>query len=199
MNPPATRIAAAAASALLALAALTACAPAAAPDGGVVTFTPTPSSSETGSEPTRTPTPTPTAAAEIPGDCRALLNDDVLAQLEGVPLNDPAFGPSGRQADGSLVCIWADPAADTTSLVTTIAHMARGPALDLLNQLADGEGFTCYTPDQGTRCEKTWQNETYPVTDGRTVFWRDDVLIDTRFSNLAPTGYTAAIIQSLYG
>ena len=51
--------------------------------------------------------------------------------------------------------------------------MNRGPALDLLNQLTDDEGFTCFTPDEGTRCEKTWQNEQYPVTDGRTLFWRD--------------------------
>ena len=31
----------------------------------------------------------------------------------------------------------------------------------MLNGLADDEGYTCYTPDGGTRCEKTWQNEPY--------------------------------------
>lgn len=196
MIPPATRIAAAAASTLLAIAALTACAPDGPPGGGVMTFTPTPSESESTSTPT--PTPTPTASAEIPDDCEALLNKDVLAQLDNVPLNDPAFGESGPQPDGSLVCIWGDPRADTTRLMTTIAYMSRGPALDMLNELADDEDFTCYTPDGGTRCEKTWENETYPVTDGRTLFWRDDILIDTRFSNLAPTGYTTAIIESIW-
>ena len=99
------------------------------------------------------------------------------------------------QDDGTLVCIWGDPAADTTRLTTTIQVMSRGPALELLNGLADEHGFTCYTPDGGTRCEKTWQNADYPVTDGRTVFWRDDILIDTTFSNLAPSGYTAAIVE----
>ena len=117
-----------------------------------------------------------------------MLSEDVLAQLAGIPLNDPAFGPSGVQADGSLICIWADPGADTTGLTTEITRMNRGPALDMLNALAADEGFTCYTPDEGTRCEKEWPNAQYPVTDGRTLYYRDDILIDTRYSNLAPTG-----------
>ncbi|NYE21350.1 hypothetical protein [Microbacterium immunditiarum] len=165
---------------------------------------PSPTSSETSSpaesgSPEPSPTSTADATPPIPEDCRAILSASVLEQLEGVPLNDEAFGPSGPQPDGSLICVWGDPGADTTSLVTTISYLSRGPALDLLNELADQEDFTCYTPDQGTRCEKTWQNEQYPVTDGRTLFWRDDVLIDTRYSNLAPSGYTDAIIAALWG
>lgn len=128
-----------------------------------------------------------------------MLTAAVLAELDGVPLNDPAFGPSGPQDDGSLICAWGDPAADTTKLVTTISAVSRGPALDMLNALVADEGFTCYTPDGGTRCEKTWPNEVYPVTDGRTLFWRDDILIDSRYSNLAPSGYTAAIVASVFG
>ena len=131
--------------------------------------------------------------------CRAILSESVLAQLEGVPLNDAAFGPSGVGADGTLTCIWADPGADTTALRTTITAMNRGPALDMLNALSDAEGFSCFTPDGGTRCEKTWPNPQYPVTDGRTLFWRDDVLIDTQYSNLAPDGYTSSIIAHLFG
>lgn len=196
------RRAAAAASVLLALAALAAC----APESGTGS-SPSPVSSATATEsatPTPIPTradPTPTAGArpDLPTDCRAILTDDVLDQLAGTPLNDPAFGSSGVQPDGSLICIWGDPAADTTALGTTITYVSRGPALDMLNQLADEEGFTCFTPDGGTRCEKTWPNETYPVIDGRTLFWREDVLIDTKFSNLAPTGYTSAIIAYIFG
>ena len=56
-----------------------------------------------------------------------------------------------------------------------------------------------HTPDDGVRCEKTFPNPTYPVTDGRTLFWRDGILIDTRYSNLAPTGYTASIVANLFG
>ena len=114
------------------------------------------------------------------------------------PLNHPACGPSGVQDDGGLICVWGDPAADTTHLVTTVTAINRGPALILLNQLADSEGFLCYTPDQGTRCEKTWQNTQYPVTDGRTLYWRDDILTDTQYSNLAPRGYNTSIIESIF-
>jgi hypothetical protein len=129
-----------------------------------------------------------------------MLTPAVLDQLKDVPLNDPAAGiPTGELPDGSLACLWRDPRADTTHLFTTIAALSRGAALDMLNELADVQGYTCYTPDGGTRCEKTWLNEVYPVTDGRTLFWRDDILIDTRFSNLAPSGYTAAIVASVFG
>lgn len=149
--------------------------------------------------PTRTPSPTPSAKpVEIGDDCEAILSDDVLAQLEDVPLNDPAFGPSGALGDGSLLCIWGDPGADTTGLTTQISYIDRGPALDQLNALMTEEGFSCYEADDGTRCEKSWENDTYPVTDGRTLFWRQNVLIDTRYSNLSPNGYTSSIVENLF-
>lgn len=192
---------AAAAAGLVAAAALTACG--ADPDPSVATPDAGSPAATSGAEPTVTPdaTPAPTATAmpaEIPTDCRGMLSDDVLAQLTDVPLNDPAFGESGQRPDGSLHCIWADSGADTTHLQTVIEHMARGPALDLLNDLVD-DGFTCYEPDDGVRCEKTWENSQYPVTDGRTLFYRDDILIDTAYSNLAPAGYTSSIVASIWG
>ena len=76
--------------------------------------------------------------------------------------------------------------------------MSRGPALDLLNGSRPSDGYTCYTPDGGTRCEGSWQNDTYPVTDGRTLFWRDDILIDTTYSNLSPSGYTSSIVDHIW-
>lgn len=190
---------AAGAAALLLIAALAGCSAApASPQGAGNSSEP---SSGSTPEDTASPTATPTPTAEpiaLPTDCRAILSDDVLAQLEGVPLNDAAFGPSGVGDDGTLTCIWGDPGADTTNLVTTISLMNRGPALDMLNALVTEEGFTCFTPDGGTRCEKTWQNTQYPVTDGRTLFWRDDILIDSRYSNLAPEGYTSSIVTHLF-
>lgn len=199
----ASRAALAAASVLVA-AALAGCAPDPAdtptPDPTVSAKDPSglPSPIES-MTPGATPTPTVEPAAAVPSDCESLLDAEVRAQLYGIPLNDPAFGPSGVQADGSLICIWGDPAADTTSLVTTIETLSRGPALEQLNALVEDEGFTCYTPDGGTRCEKTWDNPDYPVTDGRTLFWRADLMIDTRYSNLAPTGYTSSVITSIWG
>ncbi|KQV00505.1 MULTISPECIES: hypothetical protein [Microbacterium] len=188
-----------AAAALLLLVALTAC----TPQTGGASASPSPAGSET-ADPEQTgspsPSPTPTSApVALPTDCRAILSDAVLAELGETPLNDAAFGPSGVGSDGTLTCIWADPGADTTGLTTTISRMNRGPALDMLNALANDEGFSCFTPDGGTRCEKTWPNAQYPVTDGRTLFWREDVLIDTRYSNLAPSGYTSSIVEHLFG
>lgn len=158
-----------------------------------------PASAPSSASPTPQPASTPTVKpVDLPKDCRAILSAAVLAQLKDVPLNDPGFGESSTLKDGTLVCIWADPGADTTGLTTRIERMPRGEALEMLNALVEKEGFSCYTPSEGTRCEKTWKNDTYPVTDGRTLFWRDDVLIDTRYSNLAPTGYTSSIVKSLW-
>lgn len=195
MNP---RIAAGAA-ALLLVTLLTGCGSTGSGSAGPSeSGEPSSSSSPDGSaSPSPSPTPTETPIA-LPSDCRAILSDDVLAQLDGIPLNDATFGPSGVGDDGTLTCIWADPKADTTRLVTTISLMNRGPALDMLNALVADEGFTCFTPDGGTRCEKTWPNTQYPVTDGRTLFWRDDVLIDSEYSNLAPEGYTSSIVAHLF-
>ncbi|MFJ2370246.1 hypothetical protein [Microbacterium sp. NPDC087665] len=191
-----------AAAALVLVAALTACDPGSSGSGDA-SSSPSPSTT-TSSDETDTPSPTPSATPTtepiaLPTDCRAILSADVLSQLGDTPLNDAAFGPSGVGADGTLTCIWRYPQADTTGLITKISYMNRGPALEMLNALADNDGFSCFTPDGGTRCEKTWANAQYPVTDGRTLFWRDDILIDTNYSNLAPTGYTASIIASVFG
>lgn len=187
----------AAASLLLLSGTLAACADG---DAGVPSASTTTASASPTATATATPTPTPTADAQVPvpSDCRTILSEAVLAELADVPLNDPAFGAGGVQGDGSLVCVWGDPSADTTGLTTTISRMNRGPALDMLNALATGEGFSCYMPDAGTRCEKTWQSDTNPVTDGRTLYWRQGILIDTRYSNLAPTGYTSSIVASIF-
>jgi len=191
------RSAGAAVFAVAAVLALSACAP--EDDGSTAPASP-PSESAPAATATPIPTITPTVApVAIPTDCRAMLSADVQAQLASVPLNDPSVGPSGPQSDGSLICVWRDPSADTTQLQTRITRMDRGPALDMLNELVATQGFSCYTPDDGTRCEKTWINDKYPVNDGRTLFYRDDVLIDTQYSNLAPTGYTASIITSIFG
>jgi hypothetical protein len=183
--------------AVAAVLALSACAP---DDAGSAAPASSPSESTPAATATPIPTITPTVApVAIPTDCRAMLSADVQTQLASVPLNDPSVGPSGPQSDGSLICVWRDPSADTTQLQTRITRMDRGPALDMLNELVATQGFSCYTPDDGTRCEKTWINDKYPVNDGRTLFYRDDVLIDTQYSNLAPTGYTASIITSIFG
>ncbi|MEQ6899351.1 hypothetical protein [Microbacterium sp. KR10-403] len=187
--------AAAAAASLLLLTVLAACAPDPAPT--TPASTPPAVAEQTGT-PTPTTTPTAAPAVALPTDCRAIVSAAVLAQLQDQPLNDKAFGPTGVQSDGSLICVWGSPSADTTNLTTTISYIDRGPALDAMNAFRE-KGATCYTPDEGTRCERTWKNKQYPVTDGRTMFWRDGVMIDTQYSNLAPDGYTASLVAHIFG
>lgn len=182
--------------AVVAVGLLAGCAPdpADAPTPTSSAGTPGPTGSPT---PTATPTPSATPVA-LPTDCRAILTEAVLAQFGDLPLNDPAFTGTGVQPDGALVCVWGRPDTDTGRLQTTISSMSRGPALDMLNGLV-AEGYSCYTPTGGTRCEKVWIDEQYPVNDGRTLFWRQDVLIDTQYTNLAPSGYTDAVIAGVFG
>lgn len=179
--------------------ALAAC----APEPGTGTPSPQPGSSTTGTPtPLGSPVPTPTtdddvtAGGGIPDDCRAILSPAVLAQLEGVPLNDSGASPSGPQPDGTLICVWGEPGDASRQLTTTITVMSRGPALDLLNELFD-DGFTCYQPDDGTRCEKSGSSG--GVVEGRTLYYLDDVLIDTTYAGLAPGGYTDAVIAAIHG
>ncbi|WP_308492903.1 hypothetical protein [Microbacterium terrisoli] len=184
-------VGAAAASLLLGIMPLTACAPDPVPQH---------TQARTASPSTTTAEPTPTVQpVALPTDCRAMLSPDVLLQLADVPLNDPAFGSGvGVQPDGSLTCVWADPRSDTTSLWTQVVRTDATAAQTILDGLRTN-GYGCYASQDGTRCERTWQNKTYPVTDGRTWFWRDDIIIDTHYSNLAPDGYTASIVTHLFG
>ncbi|CAI9390556.1 DUF3558 family protein [Microbacterium sp. T2.11-28] len=200
---PATRrraragaIAAAAAAASI---LLTACTGSPAP-------TPPPSAAPTPSA-SATPTPTgpvladfpfgpSTSTTPLPDDCRAILTDSVLAELEGVPLNAPGMG-GGIRPDSSRVCAWGEPGAAGTWLVTVIGFAPYREATDALFALGN-EGYTCYEPDEGVRCERTWEHETLPVTQGRTLYYRDGIIVDTQYSNLAPTGYTNAIIAAMW-
>lgn len=192
MAPRRAARACAAASVLVFAAALSACVPEPGSTPG-----PSAAGAPATASPARTPSATPSpTTVPIPTDCREILSSGVLEQLGTTP-NDPALGASGVQADGSLICIWGDPAQPGTVLSTTITYMSRGPALDMLNGLLS-EGYACYTPDGGTRCEKTWFSEPDLIPQGRTLFWRQDVLIDSSFTNLAPSGYTAAIVAAVY-
>lgn len=197
MASPRARPTAAAACILVLSAALAGCLPEPDPNAWPAAS----ASSERTDSPSPTPSPTPTTRApQLPTDCEAILSPAVLAQLEGVPLNDPAVGiPTGVQPDGTLVCVWGLPGGGASSLQTTIAPVSRGPALDEMNALVATENFSCYTPSGGTRCEKTWFSEPDLLAQGRTLFWREDILIDTQFTTLAPAGYTDAIIAAVYG
>lgn len=132
----------------------------------------------------------------LPDDCRAILTDRVLEELDGVPLNAPGMG-GGIRPDSSRVCAWGEPGAAATWLVTVIGFAPYRQATDALFELGNS-GFTCYEPRDGVRCERTWEHDTLPVTQGRTLFYRDGIIVDTQYSNLAPEGYTTAVIDALW-
>ena len=152
----ASRLAAAAASVLVA-AVLSACAPDAGgadpDDTGRRTSSPSSSASGTAS-PGATPTPSATARADIPDDCLVIVGDDVLSQLDGIPLNAAAFAPTGPQSDGSLICVWRDPATDTTGLVTTLSRVP-ADARPIAEAAFAGQGFSCTTSDGALVCART--------------------------------------------
>ena len=135
--------------------------------------------------------------ADVPQGCRDILTGSVLAQLEGVPLNADGMG-GGIRPDSSRVCVWGDPGAVGTWLVTVIGYSPEREARDALYELGVDEGYTCYEPSGGLRCEKSWEHESLPVERGRTVFWRDGVVVDTQYSNLAPSGYTSAVVGAMW-
>lgn len=181
---------------------LAACAGTPAPEGSTsagpapsASARPTPSASVTpfpmGSSVSTTPLPD-----DLPQGCRDILNDAVLAQLEDVPLNAEGMG-GGIRPDSSRVCVWGEPGAAATRLTTVIGYSPEREARDALYGLSS-DGFTCYELRGGIRCEKTWDNPDLPVENGRTLFYRDGVIIDTQYSNLAPRGYTDAIIDALW-
>lgn len=156
--------------------------------------------------PTPTVTPVPiaefpygvsTSTTALPQDCESILTDEILSSLEGIPLNAPGMG-GGIRPDSSRVCVWADPGASMTRLVTVVGYAPEREARDTLYLLGVDEGYLCYEPDAGIRCEKTWEDGALGLPAGRTVYWRDGVAVDTQYSNLAPQGYTTAIVDALW-
>jgi len=143
--------------------------------------------------PATSTTPLP---SNLPQGCRDILTASVLQELDGVPLNAEGMG-GGIRSDSTRVCVWGEPGAVGTRLVTLIGYAPDQPARDALYALGN-DGYTCYEPHGGIRCEKTWQSPTLAVEEGRTLFYRDGVIVDTQYSNLAPAGYTDAVIDALW-
>lgn len=163
--------------------------------------TPTPTQTPTATEqPTPLPTTTATSSdpTPLPTDCRAILTPEVLNQLAGVPLNDPYYGSgTGVQPDGSLSCIWGNPADENTMLFTQITKHEPDKASALATE-ARATGMECTEVGTALRCsgEQRIEGMTAPV--GRTLFVRGGVIIDTQFVNLAPDGYTNAIVMAIW-
>lgn len=142
------------------------------------------------------PTGPSQSSTALPGDCDDLLDARIRDELEGVPLNAPGMG-GGLRPDSSRVCVWGEPGAAGTWLAVVVGYAPLREAHDALYELGN-DGYTCYEPQGGIRCERTWDHPTLPVEQGRTLFYRDGVIIDTQYSNLAPSGFTDTVIRTLW-
>lgn len=171
---------------------------------------PTPEASPR-AEPTTSPTATVPPSPEpsiIPASCADIYTTDWASQLAPYVLNpdwaaaeknvgtgDVALkqllGPNTR-----LTCQWGqESGAGDTGLVTTLAQID-STTDSLVRSRLNTLGWTCYDSSGGVRCvtEGTDANGSW----GESHFLRDGVWIATRWSNLAPDGYTADIVLTIW-
>lgn len=175
-----------------------ACAPEPAPTPAPTDAT-APAPTEAVAAPEILPFPTGESASTtpLPTDCTELLTDEVRDEIGSIPLNAPGMG-GGIREDSSRVCVWADPAATRTRLIVVVGYAPEREASDTLYLLGRDEGYFCYDADGGSRCEATWEDPEFPVEQGRTLFYRDGVVIDTQYAGLAPEGFTSSIIATVW-
>jgi hypothetical protein len=130
-----------------------------------------------------------------------------------VPLNDPAFGPSGvvepePAAPGSdvdlviagqltLICIWQDPAADVTGLRLAMGHVEVDEGEAYLEEL-DDQGYDCEDRYDGQWCQRITNDTDFGVEEGHTAFLRDDVFIEVRQANFPTNGFLADVVETVW-
>lgn len=156
-------------------------------------------------QPTSVPTPDP---SRIPFDCADIYTRDWDEELKPIVLN-PSWATAspgiGTSDDGlrqllrphvRLTCQWGKPsAASDTGLVTSLAQID-AETDHLVRSRLNALGWTCFEFASGVRC-------VMDVSDangswGESHFLRDGVWVATRWSNLAPDGYTADIAYTLW-
>ena len=174
---------------------------------------PSPSASG-GSSESAAPSDEATATVALPTDCVDTMSDDVYAStFAAVPLNDPAFGPSGAvepdpAAPGSdielvvagqftLVCIWQDPAADITGLRLSLGQVAVDDGEAYLEELED-QGYECKNRYDGQWCQYISNDTQFGVEKGHTAFLRDGVFIEVRQANFPTNGFLADVVETIW-
>ena len=161
-----------------------------------------------------TPSGEPASGVELPSDCEDTMSDEMYAStFADVPLNDPAFGPSGvvepePAAPGSdiqlviagqmtLICIWQDPAADVTGLRLALGHVAIEDGEAYLEEL-DDQGYDCEERYDGDWCQRISNDTDFGVEEGHTAFLRDDVFIEVRQANFPTNGFLADVVETIW-
>jgi hypothetical protein len=172
------------------------------------------SSPSSGSSESGAPSDEAAAVVELPTDCVDTMSEEVYAStFAEVPLNDPAFGPSGvlepdPAAPGSdiqqviagqmtLICIWRDPAADVTGLRLAMGHVEIEDGEAYLENL-DDEGYDCEDRYDGQWCQHISNDTDFGVEEGHTAFLRDDVFIEVRQANFPTNGFLADVVETTW-
>jgi hypothetical protein len=180
-----------------------------APDAGLGFPSPSSESSETA-----VPSDAAAAGVELPTDCEETMSSEMFeSTFADVPLNDPAFGPSGvvepdPPAPGSsielviagqmtLICIWQDPAADVTGLRLAMGHVDVDDGEEYLESL-DDDGYDCEDRYDGQWCQYISNDTAFGVEEGHTAFLRDDVFIEVRQANFPTNGFLADVVDTLW-
>jgi hypothetical protein len=154
------------------------------------------------------------AGVELPADCVDTMSEETYAStFADVPLNDPAFGPSGvvepdPAAPGSdielviagqltLICIWQDPAADVTGLRLAMGHVALEDGEAYLEELED-QGYECKNRYDGQWCQHVSNDTDFGVEEGHTAYLRDDVFIEVHQANFPTNGFLADVVETVW-
>ena len=171
----------------------------------------------TSSDPSTSASPSDAGAdgVALPTDCQDTMSAAVYSStFADVPLNDPAFGPSGvvepdPAAPGSdieqviagqmtLICIWRDPAADVTGLRLAMGHVDLADGETYLESL-DHQGYDCEDRYGGKWCQHISNDTDFGVEEGATSFFRDDVVITVDQSNFPTNGFLADVVETVWG
>lgn len=172
------------------------------PTGLVAAPRPTPTFSPAATVP---PSPEPSI---IPSSCEQIYTRDWQEELAPIALN-PAWTDKTAAVgtadvalkqlltpDTMLTCQWGkESGPSTVGIVTSLAQID-SETDSLVKSRLNALGWTCYDSSGGVRCitEGTDTNGAW----GESHFIRDGVWIATRWSNLAPDGYTADIVSTLW-
>ena len=132
--------------------------------------------------PIATPSPGATPAAQR-ADPDGLPRDPHrrrARELDGIPLNDPAFGTVGRAARRQpRLHLGRSRRRHDGLRHHDQLHVRAGPRSTCSTARRRRGLHLLHARRRHALREDVVQNEPYPVTDGRTLFWRDDILIDT--------------------
>ncbi|HLP23402.1 MAG TPA: hypothetical protein VK139_05110 [Microbacteriaceae bacterium] len=163
---------------------------------------PQPSATETA-----TPVPTPEPSI-IPASCDGIYTRDWAKELAPFVLNpdwtktDGGIGTNARTLEVllapnvRLTCHWGkETGGGDSGIITSVAQLDDAGVAEVkarINEL----NWTCFDVSGGVRCitEESDPNGTW----GESHFLRDGVWVATRWVNLAPDGYTADIISSIW-